>query len=75
MNQYDRSNILFKQALADVEKQLNNIGDDPRFLAAKGKILAYLGENKKAIKKMLGPPKIPKTQDCCTFPIGPYWSL
>ena len=50
MNQDDRSNILFKQALADVEKQLNNIGDDPRFLAAKGKILAYLGENENAIK-------------------------
>ena len=50
MNQEDQSKSFFEEALADIEKQLNNVGDDPRFLASKGKILAYLGENEKAIK-------------------------
>ena len=50
MNQEDRSNSFFEEALVDVEKQLKNAVDDPRFLASKGKILAYLGENEKAIK-------------------------
>ena len=50
MNQDDQSNSFFEEALVDIEKQLKKANDDPRFLASKGKILAYLGENKKAIK-------------------------
>lgn len=50
MNQDKRALSLFKEALVDIENQLIKVNDDPRFLVSKGKILAYLGENKMAIK-------------------------
>ena len=50
MDRDDKSNALFKKALMDVEQQLIKENDDPRFLASKGKILAYLGQKDNAIK-------------------------
>jgi len=49
MNQEDKAKKLFQVALKDANQQVLKEVDDPRFLAFKGKVLAYLGEKEDAI--------------------------
>lgn len=50
MGEKEKAMELFTIALNDIEEKLKSEKDDPRFLAFKGKVLAYLGKEKEAIE-------------------------
>ena len=49
MNLDEKAKELFQIALKDANQQILNERDDPRFLAFKGKVLAYLGQKEEAM--------------------------
>ena len=49
MNQEKKAKEFFQIALKDANQQILNEIDDPRFLAFKGKVLAYLGQKEEAM--------------------------
>ena len=49
MNQKEKAKEFFQIALKDANQQILNEIDDPRFLAFKGKVLAYLGQKEEAM--------------------------
>jgi tetratricopeptide (TPR) repeat protein len=49
MNQKEKAKEFFQIALKDANQQILNERDDPRFLAFKGKVLAYLDQKEEAM--------------------------